>query len=140
MPEGLLDIVRRELLPALGPLGFEVVESEAADVFDNATVTLQGPDLRVRIVRERSEVFADFGPRAEPGTWFDSAVLFDYLCLSSQAGFHDRDVSGVLRGIAAFVRSFHGELARAFQPSSLAITKQAIEALKERRAQKLFGG
>jgi len=77
----------------VAPLGFTVVQSDTSDSFDNASVVLQAPALRLRVVRERSQVFIDVGPASEPGTWFDSAVVIDYLGLSSKAGFHDRDVS-----------------------------------------------
>jgi hypothetical protein len=57
MHEPLLALVKECLLPMLKPLDFEVVHRDEATSFDNATVTLQGPDLRIRIVRERSRLF-----------------------------------------------------------------------------------
>ena len=136
--EDLLRLVETELLPALDS-DFHVVSSEVSESFDNANVELQSPGLRIRVVRERGRVFADFGPVSEPNTWFDSAVLIDYLGLSPDAGFHDRDARRVLHGIAAFVTSLFSELREKFDPQHLAATKRDLEALMKERAAKLFG-
>jgi hypothetical protein len=139
MTEDLIEVVQSELIPALAPRGFDVVESATAESFDNAYVVLQAPELRIRIVRERSQVFADFGPTSEPNTWFDSAVIIDHLGLSSEGGFHDRDVQGVLHGVASFVAACWSTLTAMFNEQRLAATKNELEALKEKRAAKLFG-
>jgi hypothetical protein len=137
--DDLLELVHRELLPTLAPLGFKLVQSDVTDSFDNASVMVEGPDLRIRIVRERSQLFADFGPLAEPNTWYDSAVVIDYLGLSGEAGFHGRNVAETLHGVAAFVSACHRELERKFDLSNIAATKRGLERLKEVRAAKLFG-
>lgn len=139
MSEDLLDLVNAELLPVIAPLGFAVVQSETSPSFDNANVVLQAPALRLRVVRERGQVFLDIGPHSEPGTWFDSAVVMDYLGLSSSAGFHDEDARGMLRGAGAFVTSMWRELTANFSSQQLAVTKKELRSLAEQRAAKLFG-
>ena len=134
----LLTQVRRELLPLLQPLGFEVVQSEESESFDNASTVLQSPDFRIRVVRERGVSFADFGPLAEPGTWFDSAVVLDYLGLSESAGFHERDLSTMLRGLGGFIVAFVDDMRAQFQEQDLARRKGALTALKEARTARLF--
>jgi hypothetical protein len=135
----LLRLVQTELLPQIEKHGFKVTTSEASDSFDNASVVLQAPELRLRVVRERSQVFADIGPVAEPSTWFDSAVVMDDLGLSSNAGFHDRDQQKVLQGLASFLNAMWGELRARFASDRLAKTKQELQRLKEIRAQRMFG-
>src|SRR5438067_9622710 len=98
MSEALVDLVNAKLLSAIVRFGFTVVRSEMSDSFDNANVTLQAPALRLRVIRGRSQIFLDIGPSSEPGTWFDSAVVIDYLGLSARAGFRDEDARGVLHG------------------------------------------
>ena len=132
--------VQEGLVSKLKPLGFEITQSEIADVFDNASVTLQGPGLQIRIVRERGEIFADFGPSSNVGLWYDSAVVMDYLGLSAEAGFHDRNLDAVLRGVASFVTTCGFELSRKFDEAHLATTRKELEDLKQRRAEDLFGG
>ena len=140
MSEALLDLVNAELLPEITSLGFAVVESQTSDSFDNANVVLQSSALRLRVIRERSQVFLDIGPQSEAGTWFDSAVVMDYLGLSSNAGFHAEDVRAVLRGVGAFVKSMWSELTAKFSPQQLEATKKELRTLAEARAAKMFGG
>lgn len=139
MAEDLLELVRTALIPALAPRSFEVVESETAESFDNAYVVVQAPELRIRILRERSQIFADFGSPSEPNTWFDSAVIMDHLGLSTDGGFHDSDARGVLHGVSTFVAACWTALTEMFDQSHLGATKQELEVLKEKRAAKLFG-
>lgn len=139
MSDVFLKLVSDELLPILAPFGFQVVSSEIADVFDNASVELEAPALRVRVLRERSIVVLDLGPSSEAGTWFDSAVVMEYLRLSADAGFHDRDARGVLRGAGLFIRSMWDELTTMFGPEKLPITKKELVTLREERAARLFG-
>jgi hypothetical protein len=139
MPEPLLALVKECLLPALEPLGFSVTHGDVSTSFDDATVTLQAPKLRIRIVRERSLLFADFGAVSTPHSWFDSAVVIDYLGLSAEAGFHDRSARVVLAGVGAFVHAFQAEHEMRFSPSHLATTTAALTALRNARASTLFG-
>lgn len=140
MTGNLLELVNEELLPALTPLGFRVASSEVADVFDNAAVVLEAPALRVRVLRERSIVVLDVGSVSEQNTWFDSAVVMDYLGLSTDAGFHDRNVRGVLSGAGEFITTMWGELTAKFGPQQFAKTKKDLTALREERAVRLFDG
>lgn len=134
-----LDLVNTELVPAIAPLGFAVVQSYVADSFDNATVELEGPALRLCAFRERGQVFVHIGPKSEPGTWFDSDLVLEYLGLMSSTSHRDRDASTALRGAAALVTSFHAELCGLVEPRQLPATKRALSTLGEQRAAKLFG-
>lgn len=139
MAEDLLENTESYLLPAIRELGMRVVDGEQFTSFDNASVTLAGPGIRLRIVRERSQVFADFGPPSEPQTWYDSAVVMDFLGLSNNAGFHDTNEESMLTGLASFMRSFHPHLQEAFSERCLPTTKTRLEALKAARSKKMFG-
>ena len=139
MSEALLDLVNAELLPLITRLGFVVVHSETAPSFDNANVVLEGAALRLRVVRERGQVFLVIGPRSEPGTWFDSALLMDYLGLSSSASFSYDDARQTLRGAGAFVTAMSDELIAAFSSQQLAATKKELRSRAEARAEKMFG-
>lgn len=92
------------------------------------------------MLRERSIVVLDIGPVSEQNTWFDSAVVMDYLGLSPDVGFHDRNVRGVLSGAGAFITTMWGELTAKFGPQQLTKTKKGLTALREERAVRLFGG
>ena len=123
----------------LGRYGFVIEDAERSNSFDNEYIVLASPYLRVRVVRERGQTFVDFGPPAEPGTWFDSAVVFDLMGLSEKAGFHSSDSRAVLTGLSAFLASFGAELAALFNSQGLGEVKQRLEDLKTARARAKFG-
>ena len=135
----LLAHVEASLLPLLSSLHLKVIDHSESTSFDNASVTLEGGDLRVRIVRERSQVFVDLGPVWDPQTSFDSAVVMDYLGLSDDAGFHDRDAGAVMQGLGSFLRSFSGELSEKFSRADFAVTKAELTTLRNARAAARLG-
>jgi hypothetical protein len=139
MSDELIQLVRVHLLSAIAPLGFEITETEAFDSFDNARVVLRSSELRVLVVRERGQILIDFGPPSEPATWFDSDIVLEHLGLSIDGSFSRENAQDALRGAAAFVLACRSELTRLFAEQHLATTKHELKALKERRADRLFG-
>ncbi len=139
MPEDLLGLVESHLLSSAAQHGMRVVSHEESGSFDNALVVLQGGDVRVRVIRERSQVFVDFGSSSEPAVWFDSAVVMEYLGLSDTAGWHDRDGAGVLKGLADFLRAFWLELSVRFSPATFPVAKQELTRVREEQSVRRFG-
>lgn len=139
MSEDLLSLVKTHLLPAVAQHGMRVLSHEESGSFDNAFVVLQKGDVRVRVLRERSQVFVDFGSSAEPAVWFDSAVVMEYLGLSENAGWHGRDSTVVLRGLADFLRTFESELAARFSSGNFTATKRELTRVREDQAVRRFG-
>lgn len=135
----LMDVVEAIFLPAVASLGFAVVDEETSSSFDNATVTLQADPLRLRIVRERSQVFVDFGSVVAPTTWFDSAVVLDYLELGKEGGFHQKDAERTTRALARLIHSVWGELVSKFSAQSFPETERALTILRNRRAAERLG-
>ena len=130
----LLEKVEASLLPLVTSLHLTILEHSESNSFDNATVTLQAGHVRVRIVRERGQVFVDLASASAPHTWFDSAVVMDHLGLSDEAGFHDRASTALFDGIGSFLRSFWSELTAAFDPATFAATNRALRCLRDTRA------
>ena len=135
----LLPQVEALLLPLVSSLHLRIVDHSESDSLDNATVTLQAGNVRVRILRERSQVFLDLGSASAPHTWFDSAVVMDHLGLSDDAGFHDRGSNDLFEGIGSFLRSFWGELTVRFDPANFTATNSALGALRDARAASRLG-
>lgn len=135
----LLTCVRRELLPVIASYGLAVVDREESTAVDYEGVVLQGQDVRVRILRDRGQVFVDFGSVCKPGVWFDSAVVMDFLGVSSDAGFHSSRVSEVLRGLVNFLRSFWTELSNVFSVAQYVKVERELTALRDTRAAKRLG-
>ena len=135
----LLTAVREELLPDVSELGFQLVAQDQSDSFDNATVTLEAGDVCVRIVRERSQVFVDFGSVAKPGLWFDSTVVFDFLGIARDGGFHSTDTTAVLRGLSSLLRAFWPEIKSRFGRDTFARTESALTTLRNAKAAERLG-
>ncbi len=135
----LLAHVQATLLPLVSSLNLKVIDHSESASFDNASVTLECGDLRLRIVRERSEVFVDLGPVWDPKSSFDSAVVMDYLGLSDDAGFHDRDAGAAMRGLGSFLRSFSVELSEKFSRAHFPVTKTELTTLRNARAAARLG-
>ena len=131
--KSLLEIVDANVLPNLAERGFSIVSHEESESFDNAVVTLGSPQLRLRIIRERRQLFLDIGCVAEPDIWFDSAVVFDYLGLSDKGGFHGREEASLTK-MCEFVMVMWRELVLAFSPNSFSKSKKRLEALRDHRA------
>jgi hypothetical protein len=134
-----LDLVNAELMPAIAPLGFAVVQSSVADSFDNASVELEGLAFRLRAFRERGDVFVDIGPASEPGQWLDSDLMLEYLGLMSSTSDRSREASAALGGAAAWVTTFHAELSELLDAQHLPATRRVIGDLGEQRAARMFG-
>jgi hypothetical protein len=139
MADELLQLVTTHLLSRIERLGFEVEKSQTFDIFDNARVVLRGPSVRMLVVRERGQILVAFGPPSEPATWFDSDTVVEYLGLSVDHSFSLTNASDALRGAGAFAGACNAELSRMFDDQHLEGTKRELKALKERRAERLFG-
>ena len=135
----LVSLVREHLMPTLSPLGYHVVSDERSDAFDNALVVVEGPELRIRVVRERSQVFVDFGSVAEPAVWFDSTVVMEFLGLRNGDGWHSTHAKTVLRELGAFLCGHKALLTETFDPSSFQTVKSRLAAVREKQSAERCG-
>jgi hypothetical protein len=131
--------VKSAFLPNAKELGFVLVEEQKSEAFGDALVVLQSGDFRLRIVRDRSQIFADLGSVTEPETWFDSTIVMQALGLTTQHLFGGTDPQSVLPSIAAFLKSFWSELITMFDPRHFAATKARLTGLQDARAAKRWG-
>jgi hypothetical protein len=61
-------------------MGFTILEQEyLADVFGNSYVILSNGDIRIRFIRDRGQVFAEFAALSEPNQWWDLARVLEFL-------------------------------------------------------------
>jgi hypothetical protein len=55
------------------------LDHQSPEAFGDALVILGVGDLRLRALRDRDQILADFGSAADPTRYFDSAVVIEYL-------------------------------------------------------------
>ncbi len=124
-------------MPTLAPLGFRVTRSHVADVFDNATVVIEGVGLELTVERERSVVSLAVAPAFAPGQGVDSSLLFEYLDRSDDTGFTGRELDKVLSDVAQSLPGMLPDLQAIFSKERWAQTQREIEEVKQRRAKRL---
>jgi len=56
-----------------------VVKRKRYDSFDNTEIVLQSQECRIRVLRERGQVFVEAGPLLSTEEWYDLATLIAYL-------------------------------------------------------------
>lgn len=138
-PPALTELVERHLLPRTGGVSLSVVASEASQDFDNASVLLHGGHLAIRIVRERGQLFVDFGRAHGPATWFDSAVVLQLCGYSDDAGWHDDDPLVTMTGLASFLRAAWADLSARFADPQYSHTEAALRAIRAEQDKRRFG-
>lgn len=125
--------VRRALDGLIQREDLRVVEEEVANSFDNAEVVLRGDEIRVRIVRERGQVFVDLRPSFGPTEWVDSAHVRWLL-----TGVEPGTAEWKLPDLAAWLESNLHELGSRFSASKYRQTLTELRWLREESARRRF--
>ena len=140
--EDFVEVARRHL-QALSGQGF--VETSArydAEAFGNALVELRSPELRIRLVRDRSQLFVSVAPEPAPERWFDLAVLAAWLgrremaeAISAAMPPFDEMASAEpeaarIRTLAGSLQSLLPELRRSFAGPGWAESIRALETFR----------
>lgn len=108
------------------------------EAFGNAVVVLAGDGIRVRVTRDRSQLFVDLSP-ADRADWVDEQVVLQLV--GGVSAVH-RLAEGEFRALApsaAAIRRHFPEILAAFQPTRWPATRVALTQLQHERAQRLFG-
>ena len=120
--------------------GFRLYGYELSRSFDNAELEYRSAACRVRLIRERGQVFVDFAPPVGvPANWFDLLLVLDYLGEREAA---DRLVAGGQRDVAAVaevVRRYLDRIAPLFGVARYAETTSRLKELATARAEERFG-
>jgi hypothetical protein len=120
--------------------GYEPPLYEPSQSFDNAELEYRSAAMRVRVLRERGQVFVDLGPAlGVPAYWFDLPVV---LCYLGERGEADRLVAGGQRDVAAvaeLLRRHYDRIAPLFAPARYAETTRHLTELRRVRADQMFG-
>jgi hypothetical protein len=127
------DVVTSVFLPNARDLGFAIVGQQQSDSFGDALVILQSGDVRLRIVRDRLQLFADLGSAAETDNWFDSTFVMQALGLTTKPVFGGTDAHVVLPSMAAFLRAMWPELVTMFDRRNFATSKKQLGKLEDVR-------
>jgi len=73
------DLIEKHFLYLVDEDRFSVVKRKRYDSFDNTEIVLQSQECRIRVLRERGQVFVEAGPLLSTEEWYDLATLIAYL-------------------------------------------------------------
>ena len=133
----LLELVLCELLPMLQEKP-TIIDHDESPSFGDAYVTLRTDGLRIRIIRDKLQIQASFGPTIHPESLFDHEVVGQYLGLGTGLGFDASDEATSMRAVGNFINTFSSNLTSMFASRNYSRTMQELEALQEARANRLF--
>jgi hypothetical protein len=113
-------------------LCFRLVEDDSDPTrFGNSFVTLEGPSLRVRFVRDRDQTSAEVASRSEPGKWWNLEHVCELIAgRNCEPGFE-------LSAIAALLRDNLPGLMESLGPK-FPETKRELDRRSEERKQALL--
>ena len=131
----LRQAVKEELVPQASPLQLRIVAHMKSRSFGDELVDLRTGDLLLRVLRDRGRLFAEFGSSSQPGVWFDSSVVLEYLGLSATYSFHDEDLTHSLRGIGLFLRTMKDELKGLFSIDTFPQLRPILETIQKQQVE-----
>jgi hypothetical protein len=113
-------------------LGFRFIDSSVQGT--NAALVLENQDLRIRLIRDRDQVFVDFqGQQENPKKkWYSFGVVRQLL--SGQIGSEEIDADK-----ARFIREHFRRIEVLFSSASRAETERLLQGIERDRAKRLFG-
>ncbi len=117
------------------PSRYRFVDSHAVTSFGDAYIVLASHALRIRIVRDRGEVIAEFQPDqpVKENDWYDLGLVRRHLT-STSADSADVDEEG-----AKFLRENLETIEDLFSPERFEETSNALRELGRLRAKEIFG-
>jgi len=121
----------------LGELRF--VEGEDSEAFGDSLVVFEKGPMIFRAVRDRGQVFADFGAVRDPGTWFDASIVAQRLAIELDPRIGSDDEYGAIDAMSSFIRQNLAQLLSLFAPEHYSRTKWELSELEKRAAGQRFG-
>ncbi len=101
----------------------------------NAVLVLEVDELRLRFVRDRSQIFADFQSkrRGSGNRWYSFGVVRQ-LIAGEVGGSEELDADK-----ASFVRVHFSEIKHAFAAENVKQSENALKQFENERGERLFG-
>ncbi len=114
---------------------FKFVDSLVSSSFGNALLVLASDTLRLRFVRDRSQLFLDFQSIQQKGKmhWHSIDVVRQLITGKKQQS------AELTEDYAIFLRNHLDDIEQCFSKEKLTETVQALQKLKRVRAKELFG-
>jgi hypothetical protein len=110
-----------------------------AATFGNAQMGIEYAQLRLRVTRDRSQVFVDLSPRTVAADWFDEDVVIELVAGRARAGQLEANTARPLAAAANAIQEHLSTIVDRFREENWSSTRAALKALQNERAKRLFG-
>lgn len=119
----IFDLIDEHFSYLIDGYGFSIVSKKLYDSSDYAKIVLQSKECRIRVLRERGEIFVDAGPLSAVEEWYDLATLIAYLTKETEQfeykipdyGDYDARVEWQLERLAAILQRYYTEICELFR-------------------------
>ena len=117
------------------PDRYRFVDSRTSAGFGDAYLDLESDALRVRLVRDRSQLFMDFQSVGQHGDrdWYSIDIVRELVTGERQT------TAELSADYAGFLEQHLDEIERRFSDEELPATVPALKALQDERAKEMFG-
>jgi len=117
------------------PDRYRFVDSRTSEGFGDAYLVLESDALRVRLVRDRSQLFMDVQSVGQHGDrdWYSIDIVRQLVTGERQT------TAELSPDYAQFLERHLDEIERRFSDEELPATVSALKALQDERAKELFG-
>jgi len=127
MSSSFSNIVRTAFGKLISSYGFKIVEDQHdSSNFGNAVVVLDSSDFRIRLVKDRDQIFGEVASYSEPETWYGIDRLYEVINLKpipKQSGSIDDIVAAIEKDLVRIEHSLH--------PMRFSATKKELERIGE---------
>jgi hypothetical protein len=105
----------------------------------NAQLGIEYDQFRLRVTRDRGQVFVDLSPRWVAADWFDEDVIVELVAGRDAAARLEANLARPLADAADGIRMHLAAIVECFRDVPWPTTRAALRKLQEARAQRLFG-
>ena len=119
---------------------FRLVSAETSPSFGDALADFESPTLRVRVLRDRGQIFIDVAPAEDPATWFDLPLMLTFLGETDAAAALLAGGQGDMREVAALLQAHYDDIERTLGQLRSPDVVRRLSQLRVARADARFGG
>jgi hypothetical protein len=119
---------------------FRLVSHEASPSFGDALADFESPTLRVRVLRDRGQIFVDVAPAQDPASWFDLPLLLTFVGEAEAAEALLAGGQEDVCRVAALLQANYDSIERALGQLRSPDVVRRLSQLRLARANARFGG
>lgn len=145
----ILDQVKCSFSFLFDSYGFrEISHVYSEESFGDFAVALQSGDLRLRIVRDKGQVFLDVGTLIDPNIWFDLRTVVEFIRLyrSEEAppvGNHELEatagrIAGQLDSLSQILKLYYPAIRELFATENYGRNKVGLKTYRRDEVKRLF--